>query len=369
LTLERNVSPQLRMVAWELTRSCNLSCAHCRSSSVKDAYEDELSTDECLRLIDGIVEISKPVIILSGGEPLLRPDLFQIAAYAADKGLRVAMGTNGTLITVDIAARLKSVPISRVAVSIDFPSPELQDKFRGEAGAFQAALSGIARLREAGIEIQINSTVTKLNMNYLNELLDLALREGAVAFHPFMLVPTGRGKGLESVAMSPEEYEQTLNWVYDRQIEMGDRIFFKPTDAPHYQRVVRQKTRENRLQDSALSGEPAKNAGGRPMDSMTRGCLAGISFCFISHRGKVQGCGYLDVEAGNIRNNSFKQIWQQSPLFNELRDLSNIKGKCGDCEYKNICGGCRARAYESTGDYLEAEPFCLYQPAHRKTDG
>jgi heme b synthase len=368
LIAEKNMSPQLRMVAWELTRSCNLSCAHCRSSSVKDIYKDELSTDECLRLIDEIAEIGKPVIILSGGEPLLRPDIFQIASYAAGKGLRVAMGTNGTLITADVASRLKAVPVSRVAVSIDFPLPELQDKFRGEAGAFQAALSGITMLRKTGIEIQINSTITRLNMNYLDELLGLAIKSGAVAFHPFMLVPTGRGKGLESVAMSPEEYEQTLNWVYDKQKEMGDRIFFKPTDAPHYQRIVRQRTIENRLHGTTLPGKTARNAGGRPMDSMTRGCLAGISFCFISHRGRVQGCGYLDIEAGNIRDNSFKQIWQQSAVFNKLRDLSNIKGKCGACEYKNICGGCRARAYEATGDYLEAEPYCLYQPAHKKTD-
>jgi heme b synthase len=369
LTIAKNISPQLRMVAWELTRSCNLSCAHCRSSSVKDAYEDELSSDECRRLIDEIAEMGKPVIILSGGEPLLRPDVFQIASHAAGKGLRVAMGTNGTLITADVASRLKAVPVSRVAVSIDFPSPELQDKFRGEKGAFQAALSGMALLRQAGIEIQINSTITRLNMTYLNQLLDLALKSGAVAFHPFMLVPTGRGKGLESVAMSPEEYEQTLNWVFDKQKEMGNRIFFKPTDAPHYQRIVRQKTRENRLQDTTLSGKPAENTGNRPMDSMTRGCLAGISFCFISHRGKVQGCGYLDVEAGNIRDKTFKQIWEHSPLFNKLRDLSNIKGKCGACEYKNICGGCRARAYEATGDYLETEPYCLYQPVHKETNG
>jgi heme b synthase len=355
------------MVAWELTRSCNLSCAHCRSSSVRDAYEDELSTDECRRLIDGIAEIGKPIIILSGGEPLLRPDVFQVASYAAGKGLRVAMGTNGTLITPEVAARLKAVPISRVAVSIDFPKAKLQDKFRGKAGAFRAALSGIALLREAGIEIQINSTITRLNMNYLNKLLDLALKSGAVAFHPFMLVPTGRGKGLGPVAMSPEEYEWTLNWVYDKQKELGDRIFFKPTDAPHYQRIARQKARKNSLLGTSLPGS-ATNAGGRPMDSMTRGCLAGISFCFISHRGKVQGCGYLDVEAGNIRDKNFKQIWQQSPLFSELRDLSNLKGKCGACEYKNICGGCRARAYEATGDYLEAEPYCLYQPPLKKTN-
>jgi len=355
---DKDIIPKLQMVAWEITRSCNLFCAHCRSSSTASAYKDELSTKECLRLIDEIAEMGKPVIILSGGEPLLHRDLFLIAGYAVGKGLRVVMGTNGTLITEDVADKLKAVPISRVAVSIDFPLPELQDKFRGQAGAFQAAVSGIARLRQAGIDIQINSTITRLNMKYLNELLELALKSGAVAFHPFMLVPTGRGKGLETVAMSPQEYEQTLNWVYDRQKELGDKIFFKPTDAPHYQRIIRQKAKQNNLHRDKTTAK----TGNEAMNSMTRGCLAGIKFCFISHRGKVQGCGYLDVEAGNIRDRSFKQIWTASKLFRELRDLSNIKGKCGTCEYKNICGGCRARAYESTGDYLEAEPYCIYQP-------
>jgi heme b synthase len=359
---EENITPRLQMVAWEITRSCNLFCAHCRSSSTAGAYENELSTEECLHLIDGILEVGKPIIILSGGEPLLHHDLFQIAKYAVEKGLRVVMGTNGTLITEEVAAKLKTIPISRVAVSIDFPTPELQDKFRGKAGAFQAAIAGIDRLRQGGIEVQINSTITRLNVRYLNGLLDLALEAGAVAFHPFMLVPTGRGKGLEAVEMSPEEYEQTLNWVYDKQKGLENRIFFKPTDAPHYQRIVRQRGSGANPQGVLLGEKSATKARKDAMNSMTRGCLAGTGFCFISHRGRVQGCGYLDVEAGNIRDKSFGEIWMNSTLFRELRDLSNIKGKCGICEYKGVCGGCRARAYESTGDYLEAEPYCIYEP-------
>ncbi|MCX6010039.1 MAG: radical SAM protein [Chloroflexi bacterium] len=359
---KENITPRLQMVAWEITRSCNLFCAHCRSSSTASAYENELSTEECLHLIDGILEVGKPVLILSGGEPLLRHDLFQTAKYAVGKGLRVVMGTNGTLITEEVAAKLKTIPISRVAVSIDFPTPELQDKFRGKAGAFQAAMAGIDRLRQAGIEVQINSTITRLNVRHLNELLNLALEAGAVAFHPFMLVPTGRGKGLEAVGMSPEEYEQTLNWVYDKQKGLENRIFFKPTDAPHYQRIVRQRGSRANPQGVLLGEKSATKARKDAMNSMTRGCLTGTGFCFISHRGRVQGCGYLNVEAGNIRDKSFSEIWMNSTLFRELRDLSNIKGKCGICEYKRVCGGCRARAYESTGDYLEAEPYCIYEP-------
>lgn len=351
---KEDITPKLKMVAWEVTRSCNLFCAHCRSSSTSGAYEGELSTEECLRLIDGILDVGKPVIILSGGEPLLRPDLFQIARYAVGKGLRMVMGTNGTLVTEKIAAKLKEIPVSRVAVSIDFPTPELQDRFRGKAGAFQAAMAAIGHLHQAGIEVQVNSTITRLNTKYLNELLNLALRAGAAAFHPFMLVPTGRGKELKKVEMSPEEYERTLNWVYEKQKELGDRMFFKPTDAPHYQRIIRQRDRKGNPQETKTKSDA--------MNSMTRGCLAGTGFCFVSHRGRVQGCGYLDVEAGHIRNESFSKIWANSTLFCELRDLSNIKGKCGICEYRRACGGCRARAYESTGDYLEAEPYCIYEP-------
>lgn len=358
------ITPKLQLVAWEITRSCNLFCAHCRASAVNGPYPDELSTEECFHLIDGILEVGKPIIILTGGEPLMRPDALQIARYAVDKGLRVVMGSNGTLITREMAARLKDASISRIGISLDFPVARLQDDFRGKAGAFDAAVTGIANARQAGIGIQINSTVTKLNVSYLNELLSLALKMEAVAFHPFMLVPTGRGKGLESVELSPEQYEETLNWIYDKQAELGDRMFFKPTDAPHYLRVIKQRQKRNGDMPAAKKQEQA--AGHHPMQSITRGCLAGTGFCFISHQGRVQGCGYLDVETGNIRESSFRQVWNDSPLFHDLRDLSLVKGKCGFCEYKRICGGCRARAYEATGDYLEAEPYCVYQPLTRQ---
>ncbi len=360
------IKPRLQLVAWEVTRSCNLFCAHCRASAAKGRYEGELSTEECFHLIDQILEVGKPIIILSGGEPLIRQDVLEIAEYAVTKGLRVVMGSNGTLITEERAAKLKDVPISRLGISLDFPVAELQDDFRGKAGAFEAVMAGITNARRAGIEVQINSTITKLNVSYLNELLSLALKVGAVAFHPFMLVPTGRGKGLESVELSPQQYEETLNWIYDKQAELGDRMFFKPTDAPHYLRVASQRQKQNHKIPAGKKAEPA--AGHHSVNSITRGCLAGIGFCFISHRGRVQGCGYLDVEAGNIRKESFGQIWADSPLFRDLRDISNIKGKCGVCEYKKICGGCRARAYEASGDYLEAEPYCVYEPAAQRRD-
>ncbi len=358
------IEPRLQVMAWEITRSCNLYCAHCRASAAYGPYEGELSTEECYRVIDGILEVGKPILILSGGEPLAREDVLEIAKYAVSKGLRVVMGSNGTLVTDEVAAKMKEVPISRLAISLDFPVAELQDDFRGKKGAFKEAMAGIVNARGAGIEVQINSTITKLNVSFLDQTLSLSQEVGAVAFHPFFLVPTGRGKDLESVELSPQQYEETLNWIYDKQLELGDRMFFKPTDAPHYLRVMQQRQRNG----VAETKRPVSTTGGHPMQSITRGCLAGTGFCFISHRGSVQGCGYLDVEAGNVRKESFSQIWANSALFRKLRDLSNIKGKCGVCEYKRICGGCRARAYEATGDYLEAEPYCVYEPIAQRKD-
>ena len=201
---KNHIIPKLKIVAWEITRRCNLLCAHCRAGAENVSYEDELSTEECFSLIDGILEVGKPMLILTGGEPLLRRDVFQIGRYATERGLRVVLGTNGTLISGQIAAAMREVPISRVAVSIDFPTPKLQDEFRGKAGAFEAAVAGMSEVRRVGIGVQINSTITKMNAPHLDGLLDLALDLGAVASHPFMLVPTGRGKGLAGVELSAE---------------------------------------------------------------------------------------------------------------------------------------------------------------------
>jgi heme b synthase len=350
------ITPRLQLVAWELTGNCNLFCAHCRGAAGFGQDQDELSTEECFGLIDQILEVGQPIIILTGGEPLLRDDVLEIGRYAAGKGLTVVMGTNGTLLTEEMATRLKEVPVSRISISLDFPQAELQDRFRGQDGAFASAMAGIANARNAGIEVQINSTITSLNVSLLDELISLALDVGAVAFHPFLLVPTGRGKGLKSVELSPEQYEATLNWIYDRQQELGDRLFFKPTDAPHYLRIVK------RRQKTDKAAGDIRQSGRHPAGTITRGCLAGTGFAFISHQGKVKGCGYLDIEAGDVRRQGFAEIWTNAPLFQELRNLGNLKGKCGICEYKRICGGCRARAYEATGDYLEAEPYCIHVP-------
>lgn len=272
--------PPPRMIAWEITRSCNLACIHCRASALHGPYEGELSTEEAKALLDNIKSFSNPIIILTGGEPLARPDFYEIAKYGSEIGLRMVLGTNSTLMTPEIAAKLKEVGIPRMSVSIDFPVAEKHDEFRGLSGAFDAAVRGIKIAQEAGIEVQINSTITKLNVAYLDGLLEFAKEIGAVAFHPFLLVPTGRGKELEEQELPPEEYERTLNWVYDKQKEEKD-IFFKPTDAPHYFRIMRQRAKaEGEKASAMMSGHPHASRG---LETMTRGCLGGIGFCFISH--------------------------------------------------------------------------------------
>jgi AdoMet-dependent heme synthase len=343
-----------RVVAWEVTRSCNLACAHCRASARHGPYEGELSTDECLTLVAQIAAAGKPILILTGGEPLLRADIFTIAEAARDAGLRAVMAPNGTLITAANAARMKAAGIARISVSIDFPDAVAHDRFRGCPGAFDSALQGIRVAQDAGIEIQVNSTITRLNVAQLPRLLALAEELGAVSFHPFLLVPTGRGRELAEQELDPDDYERTLNWLYDAQQTSG--LFFKPTDVPHYWRVMRQRAR---AEGRKLEVHPHSHGG---MDTLSRGCLAGVGFCFISHVGDVQPCGYFDRLAGNVRAQPFADIWRGSPLFAELRDLEALKGKCGACEYKRVCGGCRARAYERTGDYLAEEPYCAYQP-------
>ena len=340
-----------RIVAWEITRSCNLACAHCRAAAHSEPYPGELSLEECKRVVDDIAAISDPILILTGGEPLIRNDIWDIIDYAREAGLHPVIGTNGTLIDDACAARIAEHGIPRVSVSLDFPTTEGQDAFRGKQGAFDEALTGIRHLRAHGVEVQVNTTITKMNNHLVDDMHDLALAEGAVAFHPFLLVPTGRGEDLADVELSPEEYEEVLTWAYHCQ--KTSPLHFKPTDAPQYYRIIRQLC-------AAEGREVNRETYG--MEAMTRGCLGGITFAFISHVGDVQPCGYFDMQLGNVRDVPFSQIWETSPVFDDLRHYDRLRGKCGGCEYKGVCGGCRARALAATGDYLAEEPYCAYVP-------
>jgi len=340
--------PVPRLVAWELTQACNLKCRHCRAGKrvegaqgvqVVQGSAGGLTFEEAKGVVDDIASFARPILILTGGEPLLSPYLFELIAYAREKGLKPVVGTNATLLDAATARRLAAAGVTRISVSIDFPTAEAHDAFRGVSGAFDAALAGIRAARAAGVEVQINTTVTRLNRHLLEDIHALAVSMDVQALHPFLLVPTGRGADLAAEELSAEEYEETLRWVAERQ--KTSPLEFKPTDAPQYQRIVRQ-------------------AGGCGLRG--KGCLAGTGFAFIGHAGDVKPCGYFDLALGNVRRTPFSRIWAESPVLDDLRHPERLKGKCGICAFKSVCGGCRARAYAKTGDYLAEEPFCAHVP-------
>jgi heme b synthase len=343
--------PPLRLLAWETTRRCNLACLHCRAAAGSGPYPGELTTDEGITLLDDLATMGQVVVILTGGEPLLRDDIYDLAAHGTKLGHRMVMAVNGTLLTPVIAARLKEVGIQRVSISIDGATAASHDTLRAVPGAYEGALSGIAACKEAGLPFQINTTVTRANRAQLPAIHELAIKLGAAAHHVFVLVPTGRGEEIPDQLVHPEEYEETLGWLLARQKE--GRLFVKPTCAPQYYRLWRQ--------DAAARGEKI-TAASHAMEAMTKGCLGGQGFAFVSYKGEVQPCGYLELTAGNIRETPFPEIWAHSELFRQLRRVDDYRGKCHSCQYRKVCGGCRARAYALTGDVLGEDPICPYEP-------
>ena len=407
-----------RLVFWEVTKGCNLRCIHCRATATELSSPDDLPTGKALAIIDQIADHYSPILVLSGGEPLFRKDIFQLARHATDRGLRVALATNGTLVTPEIAQKIKDAGVRRVSISIDGADAPTHDAFRHIPGAFDDALRGFGCLKSIGVPVQINTTVASHNVDQLPDILALARRIGADALHTFLLVPVGCGVEIADSMMVPaQRYEEILNWFYDQEVEGG--IELKATCAPHYFRVYRQRRaadmRDGKFPaagsigplDTTMPGStgiaihharvdagaagvanpspaPAPDGGaasaydrqaalghasqpghhGHPggMHAMTKGCLAGTGVCFVSHQGEVYPCGYLPVKAGDLRTQLFKDVWEKAQVFLELRETDNLKGKCGACEFRNICMGCRARAFAATGDHLAEEPFCIYEP-------
>jgi radical SAM protein with 4Fe4S-binding SPASM domain len=328
-----------RILSWNTTNRCNLKCAHCYMDALDREGPSELSTEEGMRLIDDIASLSKCILVLSGGEPLLREDICELARHARSRGLRVVMGTNGTLITEAKARDLISSGVARVAISLDGCDAAVHDSLRGVEGAFEAAVQGARACSRAGLEFQVNATVTPANFRSIPEMIGRAKDLGAAEFHLFFLVPTGRGTHLKDI--TPSEYEEMLTRLLTLEDEVGMRI--KPTCAPMYMRVSKQK-------------------GGKAQERYTRGCLAGLTYCRISPEGGVYPCPYLPIQVGSVRERSFSEVWADAPFFQQLRDFASLKGKCGRCEFVDVCGGCRARAFALTGDPLKPDPWCVYVP-------
>lgn len=378
-----------RLIFWEVTKGCNLRCVHCRATATELSSPNDLPTTKALNLIKQVSQYALPILVLSGGEPLFRRDIFELAAYANECGLRVALATNGTMVTPEIARKIVAAGVRRVSISLDGADAATHDRFRGIPGAFDAALQGFRNLKELGMSLQVNMTIARHNAHQLPAVLELARQIGADALHTFLLVPVGCGVDIAAEQMVPaDEYERILNWFYDRSLEGG--IELKATCAPHYFRVMRQRRAAERRAQSAAHQTPAPAAhprsigptemtmpgsagmalhprahpGGHPngMNAVTKGCLAGTGVCFISHQGEVFPCGYLPVVAGDLRTQSFAEIWEHSRVFETLRHTENLKGKCGLCEFRHVCMGCRARAFAATGDFMNEEPFCVYEP-------
>ncbi|MGA3212850.1 MAG: radical SAM protein [Terriglobales bacterium] len=386
-----------RLVFWEVTKGCNLRCIHCRATATELTSPADLSTPKALDIITQISEFANPILVLSGGEPLYRTDIFQLASFATERGLRVALATNGTLVTKEIARKIADSGVKRVSISLDGVNAETHDTFRGIPGAFDAAIYGFRNLKEIGMAVQINMTIARHNAKQLPAVLDMVRNLGADALHTFLLVPVGCGVDIaEAQMVPPQEYEDILNWFYDQE-QIGD-IELKATCAPHYFRVVRQRRAAERRAEgygaapakaaaveigatemtmpgsTGINLKPGARAGGHPgghpgggkhpdgLNAVTKGCLAGTGVCFISHEGEVYPCGYLPAVAGDLRKQSFADVWTKSQVFETLRDNSKLTGKCGCCEFRTVCMGCRARAYAATGDYMAAEPFCIYEP-------
>jgi radical SAM protein len=366
------------LAIWEVTQSCDLACKHCRAAAQPIAHPDQLSTEEGKALIDQIAGMQVPIFIFTGGDPLKRPDLYELIRYGAEKGVKIAVTPSATpLLSREAIFKMKEAGVVRLGISLDGSTPEIHDKFRGLAGAWARTIQAIEWANEAGLPIQVHTTISRHNANDLDNLCALFEKLAIVMWNVFFLVPVGRGQ-LQDL-LSGEEFEQVFGKIY----ELSHRVSFqiKTTEAMHYRRYLLQHNLQEKQDQSARMGHgsghphatqtaaaeyepgaPKADAQARNRGWATRRVNDGKGFMFISHVGNVYPSGFLPIHAGNIRETPLGEIYRNAPIFKALRDTGRLEGKCGACEYKEICGGSRARAYALTGDPLAQEPCCIYQP-------
>jgi radical SAM protein len=349
------------LVIWETTQACDLACVHCRACAQPVRNPLELSTDEAKRLIDEVAALEAPVFVLTGGDPLKRPDVFDLVEYATSKKVRISLTPSATpLLTRDAIAKLKRRGLARLAISLDGPDAAIHDDFRRVPGSFDWTLSAVRWAHEVELPVQINTTITRHNLPYLERMIALMHELGIVLWSVFFLVPTGRGS--TSDLIGAEEFEQVFAKMYETSQHAAFDI--KSTEAQHYRRYVLQRRAE--LKRAGSGGRLKPVFGGLTPDGVGRapkGLNDGKGFVFISHQGDVFPSGFLPLKAGNIRQQSLTEIYRHSPLFVSLRRAENLKGKCGICEFREVCGGSRARAYALTGDPFAEEPYCVWEPA------
>ncbi len=355
------------IVIWETTQACDLACVHCRACAQPFRNSQELTTEEAKRMIDEIAAMQAPLFVMTGGDPLKRPDIYDLVEYAAKLGVRPSLTPSATpLLTRTAVAKLKESGLARLAISLDGPTAEIHDNFRRVPGSFQWTLDAVQYAHEVDLPVQINTTITRHNLQYLDDTIALMEELGIVLWSVFFLVPTGRGQTVDLI--SAEEFEQ----VFEKLYETSKRVRFdiKSTEAQHYRRYLLQRRTEMRRQGTVRGERMPHFLGVGSADGIGRapkGINDGKGFVFVSHLGEVFPSGFLPVSAGNVRTQSLADLYRNSPLFKALRDTSNLDGKCGRCEFKEICGGSRARAYALTGDIFAEEPYCIYEPK-RKTN-
>lgn len=362
-----NLNEKPFIVIWEVTQACDLACVHCRASAEPRRHPLELSTHEAEGLIDQVASIGVPVFVLTGGDPLKRPDIFDLVAYATEHGVRTSMTPSATpLLTREAIADLKSRGLARMALSLDGSMPAMHDAFRGVAGSYDRTLAAVGWARASGLPVQINTTISRRNFGDFAAIARVVEGFDAVLWSVFFLVPTGRGRMSDMI--SAEEFEQVFAKL--NALEGTVPFDIKTTEAQHYRRFVMQKRAAERRNGTRPLSEPvagpSNGHGKRTPDGIgraPRGINDAKGFVFVSHLGEVMPSGFLPISGGNIRRRSLLDIYQNSPLFVSLRDTSALKGKCGLCEFREVCGGSRARAYAVTGDALAEEPCCVYQPA------
>lgn len=355
------------IVIWEVTRACELKCVHCRADAQTKPDPNQLSHQEGIKLIDEISEMNNPMLVFTGGDCMMREDIFELSEYAVKKGMRVSMTPSVTqMVTKEKMQRAKQVGLSRWGISLDGPTPSIHDHFRGIHGSYDLTVEKIRSLNELDMPLQINTVISRYNYKSLEQMAELVAELKAVMWYIFLLVPTGRGQMNDCI--SPVEHEKVFRWLY----ELGKTAPYdiKTTAAQHYRRVViQQKTRENLVDKGDIRYEDSITDTAYLIDGLKRapkGVNDGNGFIFISHIGDVLPSGLLPIKVGNVRDKPLKEIYRESPILKELRNPDLYKGKCGVCEYRYVCGGSRSRAYAVTGDYLESEPYCVYiPPAHR----
>ena len=346
--------PELKWLAWEVTRKCNLRCVHCRSD-LGHPGDREFTTEEGKAFLAGLAAWCHPVVVLSGGEPLLRPDLFALARHGSSLGLKMAMATNGVLVTEACCREILDSGIKMVSLSLDGATAATHDEFRGQPGAFDGTLRAMERFRRHGIPFLINSSFTRRNKAEIPAVLDLARQSGAKAWYLFIIVPTGEAEAVKArdELISPDEAEEILRWHFFREREEKE-LLMRPICAPQYFRIAQEEAKK--------LGETYQRRHLSFGTGLNRGCLAGQAILFVDALGEVHPCSYLSPSAGNARTGSLQEIWGTSPLLASLRDVDGYGGKCGACSYRNACGGCRARAFCDTGDVLGPAPDCPYLP-------